>query len=177
MINGICRTKFEKLYDPNTAPINDFENRFLVCFLQKISDSINNKVGFSIPLCFLPFKVVTYQLWIQVQNEDSASIQAKRFYRPFVPHLVVRATRRQKQNSNKIQSNKRRSFLESQTDCRLSLYYLFFCFFSYFQSFYQIIKLTMPLAHFVFWLYLCTFKVFFFICKTKTTPKLNGILF
>jgi hypothetical protein len=46
MVNGICKTKFEKLYDPNTAPINDFENRFLVYILQKLSDSINEKVIF-----------------------------------------------------------------------------------------------------------------------------------
>lgn len=46
MINALYRTRnLDKVYDPFTAPIGDFENRFLVFLLNQISNSINERVS------------------------------------------------------------------------------------------------------------------------------------
>lgn len=44
MINGIRKPKIVNIYDPETAPICDFENKFLVYILAFIANTINEKV-------------------------------------------------------------------------------------------------------------------------------------
>lgn len=43
MLNAVCKTSIEKVYDPDTAPIGEFELRPLVYFLRFITDFINYK--------------------------------------------------------------------------------------------------------------------------------------
>ena len=45
IINRLCNLVITSYYDPDTAPVGEFECRPLVFVLQKLSDFINEKVG------------------------------------------------------------------------------------------------------------------------------------
>lgn len=48
IMNGLARPKIETFYDPETAPIGDFENKFLVYFFRFVSDLMNDNFGTTI---------------------------------------------------------------------------------------------------------------------------------
>ena len=45
MIYGLKKPTLINIYNPETAPIGEYENRFLVCMLRTLSDYINNQVN------------------------------------------------------------------------------------------------------------------------------------
>lgn len=45
MINAICRTNLEKIYDPDTAPVNEFELKFLLNVFKCLTSLVNEKVS------------------------------------------------------------------------------------------------------------------------------------
>lgn len=46
IINRLCNPVISSYYNPDTSPIGEFENRFLIFALQKLSNFLNEKVIF-----------------------------------------------------------------------------------------------------------------------------------
>lgn len=72
VINGLAKPKILSAYDPETAPIGEYENRFLVYFFAFIANSINEKVSlistfsFSLSRCIINFiSPHTVRQWIR----------------------------------------------------------------------------------------------------------------
>ena len=45
MIYGLKKPTLINIYNPETAPIGEYENKFLVYMLRTISDYVNNQVN------------------------------------------------------------------------------------------------------------------------------------